>query len=92
MKVKDLLNLKCSFFANTYSKPGKEVHVRSLFDQSLKNEKTYPPEYDPVKSIDLDKWLAKRVKEQGKDVEYAKLKEFQEKCLWHHTKERAQNI
>lgn len=77
MKVKQLLDLPCSFFGNTYSKPLKQIKVRALFDQSLKNEKTYPPEYDPVKSIDLDKWLSKRVKEHGKDVEYSKLKEFQ---------------
>lgn len=77
MKVKQLLELKCSFFSNTYSKPIKQVPVRALFDGSLANEKVTPPEHKATTSKSLDDELAQHVKKNGKDLRYNKLKEFQ---------------
>lgn len=85
MKVKDLLNLKCSFFNNTYSKPIEEVEVRSLFDHSFTKKKLVLYEYTPkdlvqylnCSSQGLDTTLAKHVAKHGKDPLYSKLKEYQ---------------
>jgi hypothetical protein len=84
-KVKDLLNLKCSFFNNTFSRPIKEVLVRSLFDGSFAKEKIKLHEHTPKDLIQylscsskgLDATLAKHVEKYGKDAHYGKLKEFQ---------------
>lgn len=77
MKVETLLNLDCSFFSNTYSKPVKLVKVGSLFDHSLEDEMCKPPSLAKMKSKALDKILATHVTKFGKDAEYQKLKEFQ---------------
>jgi hypothetical protein len=72
MKVKNLLQLDCSFFEHTYSKPKHVVKVSALFDHSLADFVT-----SKGKSKDLDKWLSDHVKTKGKDQEYAKAKEMQ---------------
>jgi VirE N-terminal domain. len=85
MKVKELLDLKCSFFNNTYSKPVDEVSVRSLFDGSFAKKQIKLYEYTPkdlvqflnCTSAGLDKTLAKHVEKHGKDAMYSKLKEYQ---------------
>lgn len=75
--VKSLLELDCSFFSNTYSRPVKTVKVRTLFDGSLSDEWCRPPGQQKLSSADLDKLLAKQVSKHGKDQTYNKLKEFQ---------------
>jgi len=62
MKVRDLLNLDCSYFDNTYSKPNGVVKVRALFDHSLTQGKK------------LDKLLVDHIRKHGKDEAYDKLK------------------
>lgn len=85
MKVRELLNLQCSFFNNTFSRPVGVVTVRSLFDTSLQREKltTYPwtaPDITkalPKTSGALDTFLVKHVQKNGKDALYNSLKEYQ---------------
>jgi hypothetical protein len=72
MKVKELLDLQCSFFDNTFSKPKSQVKVQALFDHSLKDFKT-----QRGKSIDFDNELHLHVQTYGKDQDYAKMKELQ---------------
>jgi hypothetical protein len=85
MKVGTLLDLECSYFNNTYSRPVKTVTVRSLFNHE--HAKTKLTTYDwtdaAIKktinctSTQLDALLAAHVKKHGKDDFYTKLKEYQ---------------
>lgn len=77
MKIKQLLDLECSFFANTYSKPLYNVRVGALFDKSLGKEICKPPSIKALTSAQLDERLHKHVELHGKDAEYSALKEFQ---------------
>jgi hypothetical protein len=77
MKVKQLLDLPCSFFANTYSKPLKDVPVSVLFSKALAAEPVKPPDLAKCTSLALDTILKNHVRDHGKDPAYAKMKEFQ---------------
>jgi len=73
MTTKELLNLQCSFFTNTFSKPVDQVPVLAMFDGTLKQ---YELPYG-CSSGALDKQLAQLVAKSGKSTEYQKLKEQQ---------------
>ena len=73
MKVKNLLELECSFFPHTYSKPEGTVKVSALFDHSLSDYQTERK----ISSKQMDDRLYKLVKKSGKTQEYEKKKAYQ---------------
>jgi hypothetical protein len=73
MKIKELLDLDCSFFDNTFTKPTDLVKVRCMFTDELKPFRLR----NELESGELDKRLANMVKKSGKTTEYQKLKEQQ---------------